>query len=282
MSPARHKDADQGPAARAKGLVHRVDETQQRWPWLAVAVATWKKFSDDQAGNLAALIAYYAFASIFPLLLVAVTILDIVASHSPKVGAQLLAALQTYPVVGMQLQSTMTHGLSGTGLALSHRHPADPFRRTWRGHRDPERTELGLGGTAVPASAFPQELAAQPRFDRRARAWPDHYDRAVERGRRNRSPRRRVRQDCRVRCLAAAEHRPVLGRLPARDRGRGPDARPAAQRDTCGNRVAAAAASRRLLHRSPRQEQRGLRHVRGRARTARLVLPAGADHLVRR
>lgn len=118
MSPARHKDADQGPAARAKGLVHRVDQTQQRWPWLAVVVATWKKFGDDQAGNLAALVAYYAFASIFPLLLVAVTILDIVASHFPKVGAKLLAALHGYPVIGTQLSSTMTHGLSGTGPAL--------------------------------------------------------------------------------------------------------------------------------------------------------------------
>jgi len=37
-----------------------------------------KKFSDDQAGNLAALIAYYGFVSIFPLLLVLVTVLGIV------------------------------------------------------------------------------------------------------------------------------------------------------------------------------------------------------------
>ena len=117
MSPAR-KDADESPAARAKGLVHRVDRAQQHWPWIAVAVATWKKFSDDQAGNLAALVAYYAFASIFPLLLVAVTILDIVASHFPKLGAKLLTALHDYPVIGTQLSSTMKHGVSGTGLAL--------------------------------------------------------------------------------------------------------------------------------------------------------------------
>lgn len=118
MSPANHQDADQGPAARAKGLVHRVDRAQQRWPWLAVAVATWKKFTDDRAGNLAALVAYFAFASVFPLLLVAVTILDIVASHFPKLGARLLAALHDYPVIGDQLSSTMKHGLSGTGPAL--------------------------------------------------------------------------------------------------------------------------------------------------------------------
>jgi membrane protein len=118
MSPAHRGDADQGPAARAKGLVDRVDRAQQHWPWLAVVVATVKKFSDDRAGNLAALIAYFAFASIFPLLLVAITILDIVASHFPQLGAKLLKALHDYPVIGTQLQSSMKHGLSGTGLAL--------------------------------------------------------------------------------------------------------------------------------------------------------------------
>jgi membrane protein len=118
MSPAHHNDADDSPVARAKGMVLRVDRAQQSWPWLAVVVATVRKFSDDKAGLLAALIAYYAFASIFPLLLVAVTILDIVASHFPKVGRKLLAALHDYPVIGKQLHSSMAHGLSGAGLAL--------------------------------------------------------------------------------------------------------------------------------------------------------------------
>ncbi len=118
MSPAHSSDADQGPAARAKGLVHRVDRAQQHWPWLAVVVATVKKFSDDRAGNLAALIAYFAFAAIFPLLLVAVTILDIVASHYPQLGARLQAALHDYPVIGTQLQSSLKHGVTGAGLAL--------------------------------------------------------------------------------------------------------------------------------------------------------------------
>jgi membrane protein len=118
MSPAHQKVPDKGLAATAKGLVGGVDRAQQRRPWLAVAVATWKKFGDDRAGNLAALIAYYAFASIFPLLLVAVTILDIVARHNPKVGHKLQAALKDYPVIGSQLHSSMSHGLSGAGVAL--------------------------------------------------------------------------------------------------------------------------------------------------------------------
>ena len=63
---------------RAEQAVRTLDRVQQRHGWLAFLVAVWKKFSDDQAGNLAALVAYYGFASLFPLLLVFVTVLDIV------------------------------------------------------------------------------------------------------------------------------------------------------------------------------------------------------------
>src|SRR5258707_15897367 len=91
-------------------LLHRIDKLQQRSTFLAVAVATWKKLSDDQAGNLAALIAYYAFASIFPLLLVLVTIVDLIARSSPNLSSKLRTALHDYPVIGTQLASSVKHG----------------------------------------------------------------------------------------------------------------------------------------------------------------------------
>ncbi len=62
----------------AQKAVQTVDRFQRPFPWLAFPVAVWKKFGDDQAGNLAALVAYYAFVSIFPLLLVLFTVLEIV------------------------------------------------------------------------------------------------------------------------------------------------------------------------------------------------------------
>jgi membrane protein len=69
-----------------------------------VPVAVWKKFGDDSAGNLAALIAYYAFAALFPLLLVLVTVLDIVLKNDPALQKKLLnSALAQYPVIGPQL-----------------------------------------------------------------------------------------------------------------------------------------------------------------------------------
>lgn len=94
------------------------DRFQQRWPVLAFPVAVWSKFNDDQAGNLAALIAYYAFAALFPLLLVLVTVLDIVLKNRPSLRAQLLtSALSQYPVIGLQIKNSLGT-IPGSGLPL--------------------------------------------------------------------------------------------------------------------------------------------------------------------
>ena len=63
--------------------VKRFDAFQQRHTALAVPMAVVKKFGDDGAGNLAALFAYYAFFSLFPLLLVFASILGFVLSGHP-------------------------------------------------------------------------------------------------------------------------------------------------------------------------------------------------------
>src|SRR5215471_16121384 len=99
-------------------LLDRADNFQRRRPALGFVVAVWKKFGDDQAGNLAALIAYYAFVAIFPLLLVLVTVLSIVLSNDPELQQRVLdSALANYPVIGDQLKQHV-HALSSTGVAL--------------------------------------------------------------------------------------------------------------------------------------------------------------------
>jgi membrane protein len=104
---------------RIERVLRDVDRWQQRHSWPAFGVAAWKKFGDDQAGNLAALIAYFAFASIFPLLLVFVTVLDLVLSGNPALRDRLLnSALAGFPVIGDQLKHNV-HGLGGSGLALA-------------------------------------------------------------------------------------------------------------------------------------------------------------------
>jgi membrane protein len=67
----------------ARPVMRAVDKFQQRRPVLAFPIAVWKKFGDDSAGSLAALIAYYAFGSIFPLLLVLVSVSSIVLHGHP-------------------------------------------------------------------------------------------------------------------------------------------------------------------------------------------------------
>ena len=100
-----------------KRATRAADTLQQRYAWLAVPVAVWKKFGDDQAGNLAALIAYYAFVSIFPLMLVLVTVLDIVLGNHPALQHRLLnSALSHYPLIGQQLGHI--GALHQSGLAL--------------------------------------------------------------------------------------------------------------------------------------------------------------------
>jgi membrane protein len=99
-------------------MLRAVDRLQRRRPALAFVVAVLKKFSDDQAGNLAALLAYYAFLAILPLLLVLVTVLDIVLSHDPGLRAKVLdSALRYYPVLRTQLVGSV-HSLNRSGLAL--------------------------------------------------------------------------------------------------------------------------------------------------------------------
>jgi membrane protein len=95
-----------------------VDRFQQRWPWLAFPVAVWKKFSDDRAGMLAALITYYAVAAIFPLLLLLGTVLNFVLRNNPELQADLInSALAQYPVIGPEIKSQLGE-ISGSGLAL--------------------------------------------------------------------------------------------------------------------------------------------------------------------
>ena len=103
----------------AKPLMRAVDKFQQRRRVLAFPVAVWKKFGDDQAGSLAALIAYYAFVSIFPLLLVLITVMDIVLRNHAALQRRVLTDVgKNFPGVGNLLTGSV-HAKGGTGIALA-------------------------------------------------------------------------------------------------------------------------------------------------------------------
>lgn len=81
------------------------DRLQRRKPVLGFPLAVMKKFSDDQAGHLAALIAYYGFFSIFPLLLVLVTVLGYVLAGNQEWYDRIVdSTLGQFPVIGEDIQ----------------------------------------------------------------------------------------------------------------------------------------------------------------------------------
>ena len=99
-------------------ILARIDRWQQRHGPTAFIFAVVKKFGDDRGGSLAALLTYYGFLSIFPLLLVLVTALRIVLRNSVTLQRDLLnSALADFPIVGPQIRQNL-HGLSGEGVGL--------------------------------------------------------------------------------------------------------------------------------------------------------------------
>jgi YihY family inner membrane protein len=102
----------------AERLLRRVDRQHQQRAWIAFPYAVMKKFGDDQAGNLAALIAYYGFLSLFPLMLVLVTLLGMVLRNNPGLQDTIrTSALANFPVIGDEISKNV-HSLRGSGLAL--------------------------------------------------------------------------------------------------------------------------------------------------------------------
>jgi membrane protein len=99
--------------------IRRIDGFQQGHAVLAFPIAAFKKFGDDQAGNLAALIAYYGFFSLFPLLLTFVSLLGLLLRNNPDLQASILSsALRDFPVIGEQIARNV-HALTGGGITLA-------------------------------------------------------------------------------------------------------------------------------------------------------------------
>jgi YihY family inner membrane protein len=98
-------------------VVRRVDRTQQTRPVAAFAFAVVKKFGDDRGSTLAALLAYYGFMSLFPLLLVLTTILAFVTNRAVE-NDVVATTLHQFPVIGDQIGQQAPHPLTGNGLGL--------------------------------------------------------------------------------------------------------------------------------------------------------------------
>lgn len=99
--------------------IPRLDAFQRRHPVVSYPLAVIYKYFDDQGAYLAALLTYYAFISLFPLLLILSTVLGIVLDNNDDLRRQILdTALTQFPIVGDQLGNPRSLSGGTTGLVI--------------------------------------------------------------------------------------------------------------------------------------------------------------------
>jgi membrane protein len=97
----------EGLTARVNRVIAWADRLQRKHGVLGFPYAVVKKYGDDAGGREAALITYYGFLSIFPLLLLGVAVLSRVLAGNPDLRERLINA-----VVPEALRSTVEHSLT--------------------------------------------------------------------------------------------------------------------------------------------------------------------------
>ncbi len=107
MTPELQKEPEGEGAGRVnifERAIRRIDAFQQRHPVPSFVFGVVKKYGDDNAGSLTVQVTYAMFVSVFPLLLLLVTILSIVLADHPAERARVLhSALGQFPIIGQQL-----------------------------------------------------------------------------------------------------------------------------------------------------------------------------------
>ncbi|WP_161964931.1 YihY/virulence factor BrkB family protein [Ornithinimicrobium cerasi] len=99
-----------------KTVLLRLEELQQRHPWLGFPVAVVYKFIDDHGVYLSVLITYYGFLALFPLLLLLTSGLGFVLDDQPELRERILeTAVSQFPVIGSQLGD---EGFGGSTTAV--------------------------------------------------------------------------------------------------------------------------------------------------------------------
>jgi YihY family inner membrane protein len=98
--------------------VRALDRLQRRRGVLGFPLGVVKKCSDDHAGNLAALMAWYGFFALIPLLLVLVTVLGYLLRGDPSLYDDIVdSAVGQFPLIGRDIKLNSLGG-SAAGLAI--------------------------------------------------------------------------------------------------------------------------------------------------------------------
>jgi YihY family inner membrane protein len=103
---------------RIERLLRAIDRFQQRHSVLGLPFGVIKKYGDDQGGKKAALLAHYGFLSLFPLLLVFLTLLGYALANDPELQQAVIDTLaRQFPVLGPQVEKSIST-IKGSGVAL--------------------------------------------------------------------------------------------------------------------------------------------------------------------
>lgn len=102
-------------------LIERVDKFQQRHSFLAFPFAVFKHFSEDAGAYQAALLTYYGFLSMFPLLLVFTSATRLLFQNNPELQIKVAKSVSYYvPVVGDDIINNLqSPNKAGLALAVS-------------------------------------------------------------------------------------------------------------------------------------------------------------------
>ena len=100
-------------------ITERLDRFQRKHPWAGFSARGGLEAFDDFGTYLAALITYYGFVSLFPLLLLLSTILGFVLSGDRRLQQEVLdSALHQFPVIGHDLGLPGRIGGGPVGLVV--------------------------------------------------------------------------------------------------------------------------------------------------------------------
>ncbi len=106
------------PSSWSRRGLEWIDRWQQRRRRVSFLVAVFLRYWEDRGRQYGALLSYYGFVSLFPLLLVLVTVLGIVLDDNPDLRNRILDTVYAaIPVVGAQLRQSTT-SLNSSGLVL--------------------------------------------------------------------------------------------------------------------------------------------------------------------
>ena len=102
----------------ASSLINRLNQHQLKHHPTGFIYGVIKKYTEDNTGYQANLITYYAFVALFPLLIVAITLLQLALRHHQTVKLRIVTTISHYfPAMSTELQNNI-HSLHRTGLAL--------------------------------------------------------------------------------------------------------------------------------------------------------------------